>query len=141
MVITTVAPRAPDSWNELYLTLGSFLERYDALLKAVNCKMRLPKVVLLLPPEAPEPPTSLTNLSLKIVRDGLVLMGTGIGTPDFVAAHAAKRAELLRRADLVTQFGKQFPQPALCLLQFINLSLTYTARVTPPTLFRDIYCP
>ena len=53
--------------------------------------MRLPKVVLL-QPEAPEPRTSLTNLSLKIVRDGLVLMGTGIGTPDFVPAHAAKVA-------------------------------------------------
>jgi len=103
--------------------------------------MCLPKVVLLLPPDAPEPPTGLTNLSLKIVRDGLVLMGTGIGTPDFVVAYAAKRAgELLRRADLVTKFGKQLPQPALRLrlLQFINLSLTYTARVTPPSLFREV---
>lgn len=137
--LTAVAPVAPESWDDLYRTLAEFLERYDELLREVNCKMRLPKVVLLLPPGAPDPPSSLASLNLKIVRDGLVLMGAGIGTDDFIAAHAANRArELLRRADVVTKFGKQFPQAALRLLQFINLSLTYTARVTPPTLFRDV---
>lgn len=128
-------------WNNFYLACAEYRRNLRELLQPLGITLNDAKSAILIPPNAPDPPPELAiPLQGLIVRDGIVIAGTPIGTPVFIAQHAATKAtETIHHSlDVIGHLAKLNPQVATRI--FINCvaqRFAYYARVTPPSLIPD----
>ena len=99
------------------------------------------KSAILLPPGAPDPPAHLAEeLADLITRDGIVIAGTPVGAPEFVARHAAAKVDdtVHHIANCLGEMAKLNPQVAMRIFTgSVSHRFSYYARVTPPALIKE----
>jgi hypothetical protein len=126
-----------DDWQKFYVTYAAYLEDFDRLAAPLGVTLHQEKMKLLLPVHAPDPDDlSIFPDHLLITRDGLVIAGAAVGTPEFVKKIAAEKAEeVIEVASRITPLAALDPQATWRLLgSCANNKLSYFARVTPPSL-------
>lgn len=125
-----------EEWRQWYVQIAAYLIKFDEIANPIGI-FRNSKGKILVPLDAPPPPPAADTFGIDlgelVVRDGIIELGSPIGTDAFMLAYATEKAAAASgRVSAIASLCPDEPQVALGMLSSgASCSLDYLTRTTP----------
>jgi hypothetical protein len=123
------------AWETFYDEIATYIADFDRHANPIGIERNIGKGKIVVPPDAPLPrcATRSNGITINVVKDGMMVSGAPVGTPEYIQAAAEEKlAEAARKLNSIRLFGQEYPGMGIkMLMECGNVLLDYFTKNTP----------